>query len=844
MSSRADKYRVMKFGGTSVGTGESILHVIDIIETERRVGPLVVVVSAMGQTTDYLIRSIDAASTGDMSRAESVVDRIEESAIANGMHVLAAIGKQNTSAAGRPDLVDHVRQVLAPLRQLLRGISIVREKTPQTLDLVMSFGERISASLMVLLLESKGLGAVYADSRDWTLTDNTYGLAKVDVSASIDRVRALVEQWKDKIAVNTGFLGRTADGRTTTLGRNGSDYTATLLAQALGADQVIIWTDVSGIMTADPAIVSDAYTVPRLSHQEALELANLGWPMFHPRTMIPLIESGIPLWIRNTNSPNEEGTLVDAEGSKDENRPTCVTSMEELALIDVEYKQIAEETGVGERVLRALDERDITVWMASQTPRGRAVAVVTPQRQAAEAEAVIRQELEWEFERNLVGSMRVLQPVTLVTLVAEAMGQTVDVAGRFVQAMGQVGIKIKAVAQGAGQRSISCVIDAEDTVVALRTVHAAFNLAHQQVSVFLLGKGTVGGCLLNQIRRQSKSLMEEHNVLPKLVALADSRRILSNSQGIDLDHWEDLLAKSAPSTDRPSDILQVLDEIRRLPVPVLVDCTAELGMEKLYMEAFQRGIHVVAANKKPLTLHWEKRQVLMETARRYHRTYQYETTVGASLPVISTLKNLVRTGDHVLLIEGAFSGTLGYLCNEVMSGVPLSEAIKTAHSLGYTEPHPRDDLSGMDVARKALILARELGYRLNLEDIAVEPLIPPELMEKTDLIEFFKSLKEYDPIMADRVARLKAEAKTLRYLATIDPSAEMSGKGLVHVRPIGIEASHPATRLRGAEAFVAFTTVRYQQYPLIVQGAGAGGEVTAAGILADVLNLSQTLRGR
>lgn len=836
--------RVMKFGGSSVGSASNILQVLELIKNESQTGPLAVVVSAMGHTTDRLIDAISGAASGNLSQAEAVVDELESSTISISKEVFSSLAGKTRRAAAFAESEDLIRRELAPLRQLLRGVSIVREKTPQTIDLVMSFGERISASNLALMLQSMGLPSVYVDARDWTTTDDTFGLAKADVELSRARVRAMAEDWTGKISVHTGFLGRTPDGRTTTLGRNGSDYTATLLAQALSAREVVIWTDVSGIMTADPAIVDDTRTVPRLSHEEALELANLGWRMFHPRTMVPLIESNIPMRILNTTQPEDQGTLVDAEGSRDQDRPTCVTSLENLSLIEVEFNQMAEETSVGQRVLGALDKDSVVVWTAVQTPRGRALAVAVPQEQRALAEKVIHRELAVEFERKLVSELHVTEPVTLVTLVAEAMGRSVNVSGRFLHAIGRIGVMVRACAQGVGERSISAVIDATDTHVALRTVHAAFNLAHQPVSVFLLGKGTVGGNFIQQLRSQQQSLLADHNIFPRIVGLADSRRVLFNAQGIDLKHWSELLEQAPEGETDPAGLLPHLDELRRLPVPVLVDCTAEDGMEDLYIEAFARGIHVVAANKKPLTLPWEKRQALMAAALRHHRAYLYETTVGASLPVINTLKNLVSTGDHVMLVEGAFSGTLGYLCNELMSGVPLSEAVRAAKELGYTEPDPREDLSGMDVARKALILAREMGYEIDLKDVVIEPFVPEAVMNEDNPDRFFASLKEHDPIVTKKVEALKSQGRLLRYLAVIDSAAPKAGKPLVRVRPMEIDQAHPASRLRGSEAFIAFTSERYQKYPLIVQGAGAGGAVTAAGVLADMLGLAQVLRGK
>ena len=837
-------YRVMKFGGSSVGSSERLLRVIEIISHERDKGPVAITVSAMGDSTDWLIDAVETAAKGDHEAAEAIIDQVADVATTNALVCLQHIEQEHGKLAGeRPQFTPMVREMLSPLRQFLYGISLVREASPQSIDLTMSFGERLSASILATLLTAKGCPAVFVDARTWTVTDDTFSRAIVDWNASKARVDELREGWGDAIPVNTGFLGRTPDGRTTTLGRNGSDYTATLLARALGADEVNVWTDVSGVMTADPGIVDDAISLRRLSYWEALELANFGARMFHPRTMIPLIESGIPMRIRNTMAPDDPGTLVADVYEPTERTPTSVTSLENLALLDVEWRRLSQQAKVGERVLRALDLVGVPVWMANQAAHGQAVAVIVPHAQIEVATAAIEEELALEIERHECERVGVSTPVTLLTLVAETLAYTPNVAGRFFGALGAVGVNIRAIAQGASSRSISCVIESHDTEVAVRTVHAAFNFAHQDVNVLVLGKGVVGGELLKQIREHREDLEAEHDVRINVVGIADSKRALFDAVGLDLDGWEERLESSDASTE-DDHIVGMLDELRRLSVPVLVDCTAADGMEDHYARAFARGIHVVAANKKPLTIPTDVRNELMAEARAFHRAYHYETTVGASLPVIDTLKNLVRTGDHVYRIEGSFSGTLGYLTNELMAGVSLSDAVRTAKELGYTEPHPRDDLSGLDVARKALILARELGLELNIEDVVVEPLVPAELLDHDDVDEFFRALARYDATMADTIEGMKSENKTLRYLAVIDPSAAGEDRPALEVKPIAIPADHPATRLRGSESFVAFKTERYEQYPLIVQGAGAGGAVTAAGVLADVLKVSQTLRGR
>ena len=809
---------VMKFGGSSVGSPPRLAQVVALIGQSHAKGPIAIVVSAMGDTTDWLIDAAAAAARGELPAAHAEVDRI------------AALARTNAAGAAG----EAINTLLAQLRQLLEGIATVREQTPQMLDTVMSFGERLSAAVLVELLKASGLPAVLLDSRQWTVTDDRFGAALVNVAQTHARLAGLLPTFERSLVVTTGFLGQTADGRTTTLGRNGSDYTATLLARGLKAAEVNVWTDVPGVMTADPAIVPDAYPLERLSYMEALELASFGARMFHPRTMIPLIESGIPLRIRNTMQPDGAGTLVDAAGAGDSGRATSVTSLENLALIGVECRALSQGVRLSGRVLQALEAAGVTVWMATQSAHGQAVAVVVPVAKVPAAEVAIRAELALELARGEVEPPRVRAPVTLLTLVAETMGQTPNVAGRFLHALGSVGINVHAIAQGASSRSVSCAIDAADTTVAVRTVHATFHFAKEEVSVLVFGTGTVGSQLLAQIAAQQQKLADEHGLSVRVVGVCDSKKAAFAPGGLDLSTWA---AAAVPFDGSVAARRALLDKLRRLPLPILVDCTAAVGMEAAYTDAFERGIHVVAANKKPLTLPWEARQALIASARAHHRAFNYETTVGASLPVIGTLKDLIRTGDEVLSIEGCFSGTLGYLANELMKGVPLARAVLEAKRLGYTEPNPQDDLSGLDVARKALILARELGLPLSLEDVTIEPFVPRELMAEPSLERFLEALT-HDKVVAQTVERCRKEHQVLRYLARIEPATRS-----VKVGPVALDAAHPATRLRGSEAFVAFTTARYQEYPLIVQGAGAGGAVTAAGVLADVLKIAQRTRG-
>lgn len=820
---------VLKFGGSSLGRPERLARALGLIRREQALHPVELVVSAFGDTTDDLIAAAHAAAEHRLEAALPRVDRLVNEALRVAREAADDPLDAATAAVAALD---------AELRELLGGISVVGDLSPVTRDAILSFGERISSQLVAAALTATGLPAVAVDARTWMVTDDRHGDATVIWEPTVAALNALPET--TALRVHTGFLGRTVAGRTTTLGRNGSDYTAALLARARQAKELHVWTDVSGVMTADPSLVDEAYPVTRLSYREALELAGLGLRMLHPRTVLPLLASGIPMRIRSTLAPDAPGTCVDAEGSTDIGRPTCVTSLEDMTLLDVEGTQATASAQIGPRASGALATAGVPVWFETQAPRGNGIALVVADADADRAAAAVHEALGREVGRGDLAPPRLHRGVTLLTLVAEAMGQTVNVAGRFFGALGIAGVNVRAASQGATSRAISCVVDGAETPLAVRAVHAAMNLAREQVSVFLLGKGTVGRQLLAQLGAEQARLRSRHDVELRLVGVADRAHVRFDPRGL---QPEQALARL--DTPHAGGLTAQLDAFARLPVPVLVDCTAADGMEALYAQAFARGIHVVAANKKPLALPGPARDAIFNAARAAHRAYRYETTVGASLPVIETVKNLVRTGDHVLLIEGSLSGTLGYLSNEVTRGTPLSVAVAEAHRRGYTEPHPREDLGGVDAARKALILARELGLEVELSQVEVTPFVDAALLEHDDLSAFFAALAGADTAFAERVAALRARGEVLRYLAQIDPGDAATGRApSLKVGPVGVPADHPATRLRGTEAFVAFTTARYREYPLVVQGAGAGGAVTAAGVLADVLALSQGLRGR
>lgn len=821
---------VLKFGGSSLDSSEKIADVVRIVREEARTADgagSAVVVSAMGETTAELREAGRLAACGDLDLALRIASGLRARArdlIWGATRVLELSERPHRDR----DLLG------SDLDQLLRGVSLVHELSPPTLDELLSFGERLASHHLAWLLTASGVPSRAVDARSWLLTDDTHGRATPVESLIDEAIREA--PWRDRWSVHTGFIGRDAESqRTTTLGRNGSDYTATLLARALRAREVVIWTDVPGVLTADPRLVPDASPVAHLSYAEALELANAGLGILHPKTLAPLFSAGIPLFVRSTSRPEAPGTRIDAEGSADDTRAACVASCEGLALVDFDADPTYDKGIATPRVLSALRQEGITVWLEVQSARASGEALVVDEAEVMRVEKVLRAELAHELGTGALRAIRVRAGVSLVTLVAERLGRSPNVAGRFFSALGTVGIQVRASAQGASSRAIACVVDGRDTADAVRALHAAFHLASERVSVLLLGKGTVGGQLLELVRAEAENLVAEAGIDLRLVGLVDSRASTYAREGLDLAAVRRQLAAQGGREA----IETLLERLERLPVPVLVDCTAESGMEHTYVKALERGIHVVTANKQPFASDPATWARLKTTARGAHRALRYETTVGASLPVIETLKNLVRTGDKVRRVEGSLSGTLGYLCNELARGIPLSKAVATARDLGFTEPHPGDDLSGLDAARKALILARELGMQATLESVDVKPLVPHDLLAERDLGRFFDRLQSHDAGVAAELAELRARGLVRRHLAQIDP-----GAGTIRVGPVDVELDHPATRLRGSEAFVAFTTSRYGERPLVVQGAGAGGAVTAAGVLADVLSIAQALRGR
>ncbi|MCL2626974.1 MAG: bifunctional aspartate kinase/homoserine dehydrogenase I [Cystobacterineae bacterium] len=791
--------------------------------------PLAVVASPLGEVDDLLLLCAATAETGDMAKAQTHMQALR-------------LQLQALAAPWADTLGQHLDACLLScfeeLERLLGAVSLLHRCTTEIREELLCLSARLMAEFLACVLRVEGVASMAVEPRHFFVVDIQGKNNRIHLEESRSLLQSLLPSWEGKIPVVAGATGKTPEGQSVHFGRNGADYSASALAYALEAKEVVFWTDVPGVMTADPSLVPEAYPVPHLTYEGALELAHFGSRMLHARTLIPLMACRAGLTIKSTLTPEEKGSRIDAFGNINPALPTCITSLEKLALVGVESRLSEESSRLGARALAALEKANLRVWMANESALGQNFTVAVPENQVAKACEILDDCFEEERLGGSVVRWEPRAPVTLLTLVLENMGTTPNIAGRFFSTLGNLGIDVRAISQSASERSISCAIDGPATSTAVRAVHAAFNLAHTEINLLLLGKGVVGKSLLNQMAQQSKTLREKHRISLRLVGIADSGRILLEPKGLDsataIEQLENL-----PKQTHPPCLQNALIQLGHMPLPVLVDCTASAGMEALYEKAFAQGVNVVAANKQPLALPWPRRQQLLETATHFHRAYHYETTVGASLPVIETLKNLVRTGDEVQRVEGCFSGTLGFLCDCLMRGESLSKAVRTARDMGYSEPNPRDDLSGLDVARKAVILARELGMQVELSNAKVEPLVPAEFLSENNPEAFLRSLEKLDAAFSEDMKALAEKGLRLRYLAQIEPM-----ENLIRVGPTPVSATHPAWGLVEAEALVAFYTKRYRQYPLIVRGAGAGGDVTAAGVLADVLRIAENVRGR
>lgn len=799
---------VMKFGGTSVGSGQRMAQVAErVVDVD---GPAVVVVSAMGGATDALVAAGLEAEQDDMGAARARV---------------AELRRRHEEAAEGLGLEGLLAARFGELDDLLRGIHLMGEQTPRSRALLLSFGERLSAPLVAAHLDAAGRRAEAVDARRIVVTDARHEAGQVDPEATRARARRVLDPMvaSGVTPVVTGFLGATPDGTTTLLGRGGSDYSAALLGRCLDATEVWIWTDVDGILTADPRIVPDARTLERVTYREAAEMSYFGAKVVHPKTMLPVAEAGIPLRIRSTFHPDRPGTWIRAEvsdGDEGEGVKT-VTAVRGQSLVTVSGRGLAGVPGAARRIFSATERVGVSVVMISQASSEQTVSLVVPGAERARLVEALEAEFALERRAGLVEPVGVGDDIAVVSVIGEGMSGRRGVSARFFEALAHTGVNVRAIAQGAGEMSISAAIRDEAVPRAVRAVHAAFGL-QRTVDLFLVGAGRVGRSLLDMVAAGQADLLRERKLALRLVGVANRRRCLYDPHGLEVS---DALQQLDGAPARPSDaeFLERLATERTAPV-VVVDVTAGPLID-LHRRALEHGFHVVTANKRPISGSLEDYRGLVDAVRRTGARYGYETTFGAGLPVLHTLKELLQTGDAVHEVSGCFSGTLGYLCTRLQDGADLGEAVEQARDLGYTEPDPREDLSGRDVARKALIIARAMGLELEPEDVSLRPMVPG--MDAG----LAPAVSAHGPVLARAVAEAAARDEVLRYVARITPEGATVGMQ-------SVPAGSAIGSLRGPDNILVFRSERYRDYPLVIRGPGAGADVTAAGVLGDVIRIA------
>jgi len=817
-------WTVHKFGGTSLADAACFRRVADIVVGQPE-GNLAVVVSAIRGVTDLLLGLIDKASS----------DQPVEASIDDLRSRYEAIVRELLSKDRANGLIQQFSQELEDIGSVLKALSVVKAASHRSRDLVAGFGELWSARLLAALLDEskRRRGAVACvDARDILVVERGEMGPIVAWEPTREKCKQVIPDDYDGVVVVTGFIARNREGLQTTLGRNGSDYSASIFGGLLGATAVHIWTDVEGVMSGDPRRVPEARVIDQISYSEAMELAYFGAKVIHPQTMAPAVAHEIPIRIRGTFSPDNPGTEITATPGQQDALVKGISGIDGVALVNLEGAGMIGVPGTADRLFGALREEEISVTLISQGSSEHSICFAVPQESSDHVKAVVEKAFAVELSQGQVQNVEVTKGCGVLAVVGDGMAGLPGVAGRFFRTLGSAGINVRAIAQGASERNISAVIDSKDMTRALRAVHGSFYLSAKTVSIGLIGPGSVGSALLDQMAGEADRLRESFNLDLRVRAVTSSTHALLAERRIDLGNWrEDLESGSGVDLDRFVDHVQA----DHLPHAVLIDCTADDSIARRYGSWLDRGIHVVTPNKRAHSGPFDYYTDLRRISHDANTHFLYEATVGAGLPVIQTLKDLVETGDEIASISGIFSGTLAYLFNVFDGSQPFSEIVRDAQARGYTEPDPRDDLSGMDVARKAVILAREAGLALELADIPVDSLVPDALADAS-VDEFLDRLVDFDAPMAERYRQAQGDKQVLRYVAEVDLE-----QGAAKVQLASYPLDHPFANISLTDNIVQFVTRRYCENPLIVRGPGAGPDVTAAGIFADLLRLCSML---
>ena len=805
----------MKFGGTSVGSVKSILSLRNIVEREARRQPVVVVVSALGGITDKLLQTAQMALEGD-ERYKS-----EMKAIADRHHQM--IDTIINDPKTREDLFNTVDLLLEQLESIYKGVFLIRDLSEKTQNAIVSYGERLSSYIVAELVK----GAKHYDSRKFILTEHKNGRHTLMAQKTEQLVKQSLQDMP-RVAVVPGFISSDiATGETTNLGRGGSDYTAAIIAAAMDAEILEIWTDVDGFMTADPRVIHTAYTINELSYTEAMELCNFGAKVIYPPTIYPVCIKNIPIRVKNTFNPSFAGTLIKEKIDNDRKPIKGISSISGTSLITVSGLSMVGVIGVNRRIFTALADNGISVFIVSQASSENSTSIGVRDDDAESAVNVLNEEFAKEIATGAMFPMHAESGLATIAIVGENMKHTPGIAGKLFGTLGRSGISVIACAQGASETNISFVVDGRFLRKSLNVLHDSFFLSEYTVlNLFICGTGTVGGKLLEQIRLQQEELKRTRRLKLNVVGIMSSKYGMFTRDGIDLENYREELKKHPATMD------QIRDEVLGMNIfnSVFVDCTASREVSSLYQTFLEHNISVIAANKIAASSDYESYEKLKTTALQRGVKFRFETNVGAGLPIIGTINDLRNSGDKILKIEAVLSGTLNFIFNTISEDIPFSETVRKAKEEGYSEPDPRIDLSGMDVVRKLVILTREAGYKIEQRDVEKLLFVPDDYFEGS-IETFWKRLPELDADFESRRKRLEAEGKHWRFVATME-----DGKARVELKEI--ERQHPFYGLEGSNNIVMLTTERYREYPMLIQGYGAGASVTAAGVFANIMSIA------
>ncbi|MBB3701014.1 bifunctional aspartate kinase/homoserine dehydrogenase I [Flammeovirga yaeyamensis] len=817
--------KVLKFGGTSVGSAKNIQQVASILSDYQQNGQRVaVVVSAMSGITNKLIEVGERAASGDETY-KSLLKDIESTHL-TCIRELIEVRRQSKTIA-------FVKLLLNDLEDILRGIFLLKELSLRSLDILQSFGERLSSFIIAEYLTQIGVEAEQLDARKIVRTNAVFGGAKVDFVTTNSAITKHFGE-TDKMQIVTGFIASSESGETTTLGRGGSDYSAAIFGAALNVKEIEIWTDVDGVMTTDPRVVPTAFSLQQLSYEEAMEMSHFGAKVIYPPTLQPAIKKNIPLRIRNTFNPSFPGTLVTSTSGQEDWPVKGISSIKDISLITLSGSGLIGVPGVSSRLFGALARGGVSMILITQASSEHTITFAVAPDDAAASKKIIEEEFFNEMASGKVNPVEVENSLSILAIIGENMKERPGVAAKLFSALGKNGVNIAAIAQGSSELNVSVVIEKKHLNKSLNALHEIFFLSDMaELNVFMLGLGLIGGTLLNQMRDQAEYLLTERNLRLNVVGAANSKKMIFSDTGLDISLEKEAILADGEESNAALFVEKMIE--MNLPNSVFVDCTPGESAVKLYEKILMNSISITTPNKIANSSSLDYYLKCQAAAKRRGVKFLYETNVGAGLPVIGPLQDLGRSGDKIIKIEGILSGTLSYLFNTFAAGMKFSDLVKQAKEMGYTEPDPRDDLGGVDVARKILILAREAGYNLEPSDVTVEPILPQACLDAPSVDDFFVELEKANGLFEEKRAEAELDGKALRIVATLDEE----GKATVALR--AVDSTHPFYGLVGSDNMVVFKSRRYFNEPLVIRGPGAGAEVTAAGVFAEIITIGNFL---